>query len=173
MYVQEGPIKLFSTSIIAWRFQRIISFLLASFQTLRVSLKFCFKINFEFTFFPFILWCLQVWYSVPVEVTLLWHGIYLSGVSNSFCIEDMLKVIKEKFKEPEPEEPKPEPTTEILFLCCYEGCNKAFPNEGQYRKHAHTHGERQFACSFPGCGKVIPALFCYRCFLTQKLLWFT
>jgi len=54
----------------------------------------------------------------------------------------MLKVLKEKFKESELEEPKPEPTTEILFLCSYEGGNKAFPNEGTYRKHAHTYGER-------------------------------
>jgi len=72
----------------------------------------------------------------------------------------MLKVLKEKFKEPEPEEPKPEATTEILFLCSYEGCNKAFPNEGAYRKHAHVHGERQYACSFPGCGKVIRGFLC-------------
>ncbi|KAJ6830171.1 putative zinc finger protein-like [Iris pallida] len=68
-------------------------------------------------------------------------------------IEDTLKVLKEKCKEPEPEEAKPEPTTEILYLCSYVGCNKSFPNEGSYRKHSHIHGERQYACSHPGCLK--------------------
>ncbi|ONK58029.1 uncharacterized protein A4U43_C09F7210 [Asparagus officinalis] len=86
---------------------------------------------------------------IPQEVAGTGKRVYLL----KWVREDMLKVLKEKFKEPEPEEPKPEPTTEILFLCSYEGCNKAFPNESQYRKHAHIHGERQYACSFPGCGK--------------------
>ncbi|KAJ6799731.1 putative zinc finger protein-like [Iris pallida] len=67
--------------------------------------------------------------------------------------EDTLKVLKEKCKEPEPEEAKPEPTTEILYLCSYEGCNKSFPNEASYRKHSQVHGERQYACSYPGCLK--------------------
>lgn len=61
--------------------------------------------------------------------------------------------------EPESEEPKPEPATEILFLCSYESCSKAFSTEIAYRKHSYTHGEKQHGCTFPGCRKVIHAFF--------------
>ena len=33
-----------------------------------------------------------------------------------------MKALKDKTKEPEVVEPEPEPTTEVLFLCSYEGC---------------------------------------------------
>ncbi|XP_008781553.2 zinc finger transcription factor YY1-like isoform X2 [Phoenix dactylifera] len=67
--------------------------------------------------------------------------------------EDMMKALREKSKEPQAEEPKPEPTTEVLFLCSYEGCGKTFIDAGALRKHAHIHGERQYVCHFEGCGK--------------------
>ncbi|KAG1331109.1 Zinc finger transcription factor YY1 [Cocos nucifera] len=68
--------------------------------------------------------------------------------------EDMLKTLREKSKEPQAEEPKAEPTTEVLFLCSYEGCGKSFIDVGALRKHAHIHGERQYVCHFEGCGKI-------------------
>lgn len=67
--------------------------------------------------------------------------------------EDALKVLKEKAKEPEAPEPEPEPTTEVLFLCSYEGCGKTFIDAGALRKHSHIHGERQYVCHYEGCGK--------------------
>ena len=70
-------------------------------------------------------------------------------------LEDMLKTLREKSKEPQAEEPKAEPTTEVLFLCSYEGCGKTFIDVGALRKHAHIHGERQYVCHFEGCGKVM------------------
>ncbi|XP_060668274.1 zinc finger transcription factor YY1 isoform X2 [Ziziphus jujuba] len=67
--------------------------------------------------------------------------------------EDALKALKEKAKEPEAPEPEPEPTTEVLFLCSYEGCGKTFIDAGALRKHSHIHGERQYVCHYEGCGK--------------------
>ncbi|XP_021888765.1 zinc finger transcription factor YY1 isoform X2 [Carica papaya] len=67
--------------------------------------------------------------------------------------EDTLKKLKEKAKEPEAPEPEPEPTTEVLFLCSYEGCGKTFIDAGALRKHSHIHGERQYVCHYEGCGK--------------------
>nr|CAD1824613.1 unnamed protein product [Ananas comosus var. bracteatus] len=67
--------------------------------------------------------------------------------------EDKLKALEEKAEEPKVEEPKPEPTTEVLFLCSYEGCGKTFIDVGALRKHAHIHGEKQHVCHFEGCGK--------------------
>ncbi|KAL5974523.1 hypothetical protein ACLOJK_031188 [Asimina triloba] len=67
--------------------------------------------------------------------------------------EDMLKALKEKHKEPEPEEREPEPTSEVLFLCSYEGCGKTFMDAGALRKHSHIHGERQYVCTWEGCGR--------------------
>ncbi|KAE9446861.1 hypothetical protein C3L33_21244, partial [Rhododendron williamsianum] len=64
-----------------------------------------------------------------------------------------LKAMKEKSKEPEVAEPEPEPTTEVLFLCSYEGCGKTFIDAGALRKHSHIHGERQYVCHYEGCGK--------------------
>ncbi|XP_034702101.1 zinc finger transcription factor YY1 isoform X2 [Vitis riparia] len=67
--------------------------------------------------------------------------------------EDTLKALKEKAKEPQAPEPEPEPTTEVLFLCSYEGCGKTFIDAGALRKHSHIHGERQYVCHYEGCGK--------------------
>lgn len=64
-----------------------------------------------------------------------------------------MNALKEKSKEPELEGAKPEPTTEILFLCSYEGCGKTFIDAVALRKHSHVHGERQYVCQFDGCGK--------------------
>ncbi|XP_052179808.1 zinc finger transcription factor YY1 isoform X2 [Diospyros lotus] len=61
--------------------------------------------------------------------------------------------MKEKSNEPEVAEPEPEPTTEVLFLCSYEGCGKTFIDAGALRKHSHIHGERQYVCHYEGCGK--------------------
>ncbi|RYR03802.1 hypothetical protein Ahy_B06g083139 [Arachis hypogaea] len=68
--------------------------------------------------------------------------------------EDSLKALKEKEKELSAPEPKPEPTTEVLFLCSYEGCRKTFIDAGALRKHSHIHGERQFVCHYEGCVKL-------------------
>ena len=69
--------------------------------------------------------------------------------------EDKLKALREKSKEREVKEvPKQEPTTEMLFLCSYDGCHKAFLEAPQIRKHLQVHGERQYACHFEGCDKV-------------------
>lgn len=75
--------------------------------------------------------------------------------------------MKEKSKEPEAE-PEPEPTTEVLFLCSYEGCGKTFIDAGALRKHSHIHGERQYVCHYEGCGKVmfLSDLFCFVLLLT-------
>ncbi|KAL2477565.1 putative zinc finger protein [Forsythia ovata] len=67
--------------------------------------------------------------------------------------EATLKAMKEKSKEPEVVEPEPEPTTEVLFLCSYEGCGKTFIDAGALRKHSHIHGERQYVCHYDNCGK--------------------
>ncbi|KAI8004726.1 Zinc finger transcription factor YY1 [Camellia lanceoleosa] len=65
-----------------------------------------------------------------------------------------LKAMKEKSNELEAAEPEPEPTTEVLFLCSYEGCGKTFIDAGALRKHSHIHGERQYVCNYEGCRKV-------------------
>ncbi|KAH1122855.1 hypothetical protein J1N35_006015 [Gossypium stocksii] len=67
--------------------------------------------------------------------------------------ENTLKALNDKEKEPEAPEPEPEPTTEVLFLCSYEGCGKTFIDAGALRKHSHIHGERQYVCHWEGCGK--------------------
>lgn len=67
--------------------------------------------------------------------------------------EATLKGLKEKPKEPGVPVPEPEPTTEVLFLCSYEGCGKTFIDAGALRKHSHIHGERQYVCHYEGCGK--------------------
>ncbi|MQL72761.1 hypothetical protein Taro_005121 [Colocasia esculenta] len=69
--------------------------------------------------------------------------------------EDMLKVMQEKLQEPEPEEQEPEPTTEVLFLCSFEGCGKTFIDVAALRKHSHVHGEKQYVCHYEGCGKFL------------------
>lgn len=72
-----------------------------------------------------------------------------------------MKALKEKAKEPAVPEPEPEPTTEVLFLCSYEGCGKTFIDAGALRKHSHIHGERQYVCHYDGCGKVLAQRFCF------------
>ncbi|KAM0947355.1 putative transcription factor C2H2 family [Dioscorea sansibarensis] len=67
--------------------------------------------------------------------------------------EDTLKALKEKNMEAEQRDLEPEPTTEVLFLCSYEGCGKTFIDAGALRKHAHIHGERQYICTYEGCGR--------------------
>ncbi|KAK8916954.1 hypothetical protein KSP39_PZI023240 [Platanthera zijinensis] len=67
--------------------------------------------------------------------------------------EDMLDILEEKKKEMEKQQAEPDPTTEVLFLCSYEGCGKFFVDVGALKKHAHIHGERQYVCHFEGCGK--------------------
>ncbi|XP_057780313.1 zinc finger transcription factor YY1 isoform X2 [Salvia miltiorrhiza] len=67
--------------------------------------------------------------------------------------EATLRAMKEKSKEPDVVEPEPEPTTEVLFLCSYEGCGKTFIDAGALRKHSHIHGERQYVCHYENCGK--------------------
>ncbi|XP_052145456.1 zinc finger transcription factor YY1 isoform X1 [Oryza glaberrima] len=67
--------------------------------------------------------------------------------------EDRLSALKSRDKEQEAELAKPEPTTEVLFLCSYEGCGKTFVDAGALRKHAHVHGERQYVCHYAGCDK--------------------
>uniref|UniRef100_A0A6M2F9T3 C2H2-type domain-containing protein n=1 Tax=Populus davidiana TaxID=266767 RepID=A0A6M2F9T3_9ROSI len=67
--------------------------------------------------------------------------------------ENQLNALKEKAKDPPASEPEPEPTTEVLFLCSFEGCGKTFIDAGALRKHSHIHGERQYVCHYEGCGK--------------------
>ncbi|KAK6794630.1 hypothetical protein RDI58_008083 [Solanum bulbocastanum] len=67
--------------------------------------------------------------------------------------EATLKTLKEKPKEAGVPVSEPEPTTEVLFLCSYEGCGKTFIDAGALRKHSHIHGERQYVCHYEGCGK--------------------
>ncbi|KAK9929092.1 hypothetical protein M0R45_026201 [Rubus argutus] len=67
--------------------------------------------------------------------------------------EGTVKALNEKSKELVAPEPEPEPTTEVLFLCSYEGCGKTFIDAGALRKHSHIHGERQYVCHYEGCGK--------------------
>uniref|UniRef100_A0A7N0RFW3 C2H2-type domain-containing protein n=1 Tax=Kalanchoe fedtschenkoi TaxID=63787 RepID=A0A7N0RFW3_KALFE len=80
-----------------------------------------------------------------------------------------LKALRKK--ENEMEAAEPEPTTEILFLCSFEGCGKTFFDVRALRKHAHIHGERAihfsklkrhflihtgeraYKCPHGGCGK--------------------
>nr|XP_043629498.1 zinc finger transcription factor YY1 isoform X2 [Erigeron canadensis] len=68
--------------------------------------------------------------------------------------EAQMKAIKEKMETPVAVvEPEPEPTTEVLFLCSYDGCGKTFIDAGALRKHSHIHGERQYVCHYENCGK--------------------
>ncbi|XAR49368.1 hypothetical protein NMG60_11032549 [Bertholletia excelsa] len=86
---------------------------------------------------------------VPQDVVATGGKCYLL----KWVTEGTLKAMKEKSKEPVAPEPEPEPTTEVLFLCSYEGCGKTFIDAGALRKHSHIHGERQYVCHYEGCGK--------------------
>lgn len=68
--------------------------------------------------------------------------------------EAQMKAMQDKTENPVTAEPEPEPTTEVLFLCSYEGCGKTFIDAGALRKHSHIHGERQYVCHYENCGKV-------------------
>lgn len=81
-------------------------------------------------------------------------SVWPSFLAYLVSLEDAMKALKEKAREPEAPEPEPEPTTEVLFLCSYEGCGKTFIDAGALRKHSHIHGERQYVCHYEGCGKV-------------------
>lgn len=95
----------------------------------------------------------------PRDYYIVCDFIYHCSALTIFCVlfslEDAVKALKEKENEPLAPEPEPEPTTEVLFLCSYEGCGKTFIDAGALRKHSHIHGERQFVCHYDGCGKVM------------------
>ena len=40
-----------------------------------------------------------------------------------------------------------------IFTCHVLGCGKVFQDSSSLRKHAMTHGERQYICPVAGCGK--------------------
>jgi hypothetical protein len=69
--------------------------------------------------------------------------------------EDRLAALTSKDKEQVAHSAKPEPTTEVLFLCSYDGCGRTFTDAGFLKKHAQVHGERQYVCHYEGCGKVL------------------
>ncbi|ONK72988.1 uncharacterized protein A4U43_C04F25760 [Asparagus officinalis] len=84
------------------------------------------------------------------------QNLILSGGECSllkWVTEDTMQSLKDNQKVPEKQAPEPESTTEVLFLCSYEGCGRTFLDIGTLRKHAHTHGERQYVCHYDGCGK--------------------
>lgn len=105
------------------------------------------------------------------------HMLWLLGCTSNltlyssflFCLsEATLKALREKPKEAGVPVSEPEPTTEVLFLCSYEGCGKTFIDAGALRKHSHIHGERQYVCHYEGCGKVS---FCCLCIETALNAW--
>ncbi|PWA80267.1 zinc finger (C2H2 type) family protein [Artemisia annua] len=67
--------------------------------------------------------------------------------------EAQMKALKQKKENPVTAEPEPEPTTEVLFLCSFEGCGKTFIDAGALKKHSNIHGERQHVCHYENCGK--------------------
>ncbi|KAI3744589.1 hypothetical protein L1987_57673 [Smallanthus sonchifolius] len=84
------------------------------------------------------------------------HDIVTTGgkcLILKWVTETQLNAMREKSKELDPVSPEPEPTTEVLFLCSYEGCGKTFIDAGALRKHSHIHGERQYVCHYENCGK--------------------
>lgn len=40
-----------------------------------------------------------------------------------------------------------------IYKCKIEDCGKEFNDQGSLKKHASTHGEKQFLCTYEGCGK--------------------
>ncbi|KAL0843990.1 hypothetical protein Bca101_017236 [Brassica carinata] len=91
---------------------------------------------------------------VPQDIVATGAKCYL----RKWVTEEAVKRLKEKEKEPtttntDVSDPDPEPTSEILFLCSYDGCGKIFFDVSALRKHSHIHGERQYVCHYPGCDK--------------------
>ncbi|CAH8382306.1 unnamed protein product [Eruca vesicaria subsp. sativa] len=89
---------------------------------------------------------------IPQDIVATGAKCYL----RKWVTEETLKKLKEKEKEPtatDVSDPDPEPTSEILFLCSYDGCGKIFFDVSALRKHSHIHGERQYVCDYPGCDK--------------------
>ncbi|KAF2293886.1 hypothetical protein GH714_005441 [Hevea brasiliensis] len=64
------------------------------------------------------------------------------GFSPSRLIENQLKALKEKAKEPPAREPESDSTS-----------GKTFIDAGAFRKRSHINGERQYVCHYEGCGK--------------------
>nr|VDC79703.1 unnamed protein product [Brassica rapa] len=98
---------------------------------------------------PSIRW-IKDW--VPQDIVATGAKCYL----RKWVTEETVKRLKEKEKEKEPtttDHDPPEPTSEILFLCSYDGCGKIFFDVSALRKHSHIHGERQYVCDYPGCDK--------------------
>ncbi|CAH2063148.1 unnamed protein product [Thlaspi arvense] len=95
---------------------------------------------------PAVKW-IKEW--VPQDIVATGGKCYL----RKWVTEETVKRLKEKEEEPEVPEPEPEPTTEVLFLCSYEGCGKTFFDVSALRKHSHIHGERQYVCHYIGCEK--------------------
>lgn len=46
-----------------------------------------------------------------------------------------------------------EKITPKIYKCKIEDCGKEFNDAGSLKKHASTHGEKQFLCNYEGCGK--------------------
>ncbi|KAJ4907468.1 putative zinc finger protein [Raphanus sativus] len=91
---------------------------------------------------------------VPQDIVATGAKCYL----RKWVTEETLKTLKEKEIEPttttaDGSDPDSEPTSEILFLCSYDGCGKIFFDVNALRKHSHVHGERQYVCDYPGCDK--------------------
>jgi Zinc finger, C2H2 type len=46
-----------------------------------------------------------------------------------------------------------EKTAPKIYKCKIEDCGKEFSDPSSLKKHASTHGEKQFLCTYEGCGK--------------------
>lgn len=93
----------------------------------------------------------------PVRWRKEWVSEDLSARNNlshlKWVKEEKLKPKKIKRKETEKQDPEPEPTSEILYLCSYQGCGKTFLEEDTLKRHVQIHDGRQFVCYYDGCGK--------------------
>jgi hypothetical protein len=96
--------------------------------------------------YSYFIWCPPFGFSLFIQLIL---------ILPYFFTEDRLAALKSNDKEQVTDSAKPEPTTEILFLCSYDGCGKTFVDAGALKKHANVHGERQYVCHYEGCGKVL------------------
>ena len=128
---------------------------------------------------PEVLFCrafLQLWKRIEVvERFLCWMNFDKLILPNhllcSVTLENQLNALKKKAQEPPAREPEPEPTTEVLFLCSFEGCGKTFIDAGALRKHSHIHGERQYVCHYEGCGKVLSLNFLGFVFFLEDIMF--